>query len=92
MIEKNYGHWHVDYYCEETNFYTTATGFWNDEGRWDVFFNELEADKMYKLFDGLDYEIDKDFGVLLFKVNDFNNAHDKFTKWVENVLLPFLEK
>lgn len=92
MIEKNYGHWHLDYYCEETNFYTTATGFWNDEGSWDVFFNELEDDEMYKLFGSLDSEIDKDWGVLLFKANDFDDAHDKFTKWVEDVLLPFLEK
>ncbi|MBT2698485.1 hypothetical protein J7E79_13805 [Bacillus sp. ISL-40] len=48
MIEKNYGHWHIDYYCDKTDFYTTATGYLNDEGSWDIFFNELEDDEMYK--------------------------------------------
>lgn len=89
MIEENYGHWHLDYYCEETDFYTMATGFWNDEGNWDVFFNDDEIDK---LFDSLDSEIDKDIGVLLFKAKDFDDAHNKFIKWVEDVLLPFLNK
>jgi hypothetical protein len=39
MIEESYGHWHLDYYQEQTGFYTSATGFWNDdEGNWEVFF------------------------------------------------------
>jgi hypothetical protein len=92
MIEKNYGHWHLDYYCEDTEFYTTATGFWNEVGSWDIFFNELSDNELYKLFGSLDYEIDKDFGVLLFKAKDFDDGHDKFGRWVEDVLLPFLEK
>lgn len=38
VIEENYGHWHLDYNREEPEFYTMATGFWNEEGSWDVFF------------------------------------------------------
>lgn len=64
----------------------------NDEGSWDVFFNELEDDEMYKLFGNMDSEIDKDWGVLLFKANNFDDAHEKFNRWVEDVLVPFLEK
>jgi len=92
MNEEYYGHWHLDYFSKETDFYTTAIGFWNEEGSWDVFFNELEDNEMYKLFGSLEYKLDKDFGVLLFKANDFDEAHVKFVKWVEEILIPFLER
>ncbi|MCM3617693.1 hypothetical protein M3936_08875 [Sutcliffiella horikoshii] len=92
MNEKNYGHWHLDYFCEETDYYTSATGFWNEEGSWEIYFNEIEDAELYKLFDGQGYTRDKDFGVLLFKANDFDEAHDRFVKWVESVFLPLWEK
>ncbi|WP_078427553.1 hypothetical protein [Alkalihalobacterium alkalinitrilicum] len=92
MIEENYGHWHLDFYCDESDFYTSATGFWNEEGSWDVFFNEYSNDELYKLFGGFNYEIDEDFGVLIFKAKDYDEAHDKFVKWVNDVLLPLLKK
>lgn len=92
MIEKNYGHWHLDYYCDKTDFYTMATGFWNDdEETWDVYFNELEDKKTYELTGSLNIPVDKDFGILVFRANNFDEAHNKFIKWVENVLLPFLK-
>jgi len=69
-----------------------ATGFWNDdEGVWDVYFNELEDKKTYELAGSLNISVEKDFGVLVFRANNFDEAHDKFIKWVENVLLPFLK-
>ncbi|BDG37236.1 hypothetical protein [Saccharococcus caldoxylosilyticus] len=91
MIEESYGHWHLDYYQEQTGFYTSATGFWNDdEGNWEVFFNEFDNNKLAELF-GTTYEIDKDFGALIFKARNYDEAHKKFIQWVEDILLPLLD-
>lgn len=83
------GHWHLGYY--EDNYVIEATGFENATGTWDVFYNELDDEDVVKLFDSK-YEIDKDFGVLIFKAKDYEEAEDKFHDWVETVLLPFLNK
>lgn len=81
------GHWHIGYY--EGKYSIEAIGFENVEGTWDVFFNELDYEDLQKLF-GSEYEIDKEFCVLIFKAKDYEEAQSKFSKWVETVLLPFL--
>jgi len=87
MKEKDYGHWHLDYFCDKTDFYTMATGFWNDgDETWEVYFNDKKIDK---LAESLDLPVDKDFGILIFHANNFDEADHKFIEWVENVLLPF---
>jgi hypothetical protein len=80
------GHWHIGYY--EGDYCIEAIGFENEEGTWDVYFNELDDEDVRKLF-GSGYEIDKVFGVLIFKAQDYDNAQDKFVNWVKTVLLPF---
>jgi len=90
MIEEGYGHWHIDYYNEELDFYTTAAGFYNDTGTWEVFFDEYETEELYKIL-GSNCNIDKDLGVLLFTAIDYNDAQEKFLRWVETVLIPYVK-
>ncbi|MDR0132730.1 hypothetical protein [Priestia megaterium] len=90
MIKENYEHWHVDYYNEELDFLTTATGFYDDIGTWEIFFDEYRTDDLYKIL-GSNCDIDKDLGVFLFRANDFNEAQEKFSKWVETVLIPYIK-
>jgi hypothetical protein len=90
MIEKGYEHWHLDYSQKETDFYASATGFWNDDEEiWEVIFNDLDDHELNKLF-GSKYKIDKTLGVLIFKAKNYDDAHNKFLKWVEDELLPLL--
>jgi hypothetical protein len=36
--------------------------------------------------------MDENLGVLIFKADDYDEAHKKFVKWVKDVLLPLLVK
>lgn len=81
------GHWHLGYY--EGKYCIEAIGFRNEEGTWDVFFNHLDDEDVQKLF-GSAYELDNDFGVLIFKTKDYEEAQIKFSIWVETILVPFL--
>ncbi|MDN3232883.1 DUF3986 family protein [Priestia megaterium] len=90
MIKEDYGHWHVDYYNEEIDFFTSATGFYNEKGTWDVFFEEYSKEDLHKI-SGSNCKINKDFGALLFEAIDYNNAHEKFSKWVVEILLPYIK-
>ena len=90
MIDENYGHWHIDYYNEELDFFTTATGFYDDIEAWKVFFDEYRTEDLYKIL-GSNCSIDKDLGVLLFRATDYNDAQEKFSKWVESVLIPYVK-
>jgi hypothetical protein len=83
------GHWHVGFY--EGNYCIEAIGFEHEEGTWDVFFDELNDHDVEKLF-GSNCVIDKDYGVLIFTAEDYDDAQNKFVNWVKNVLLSFLEK
>ncbi|MFC5649957.1 DUF3986 family protein [Paenibacillus solisilvae] len=82
------GHFHIGYY--EDNYCIEATGFQNEDGGWDVFFNDLDEEDIRLLFDS-SCEINNEFGVLLFKAADYEDAENKFVNWVKSVLLPFLE-
>lgn len=87
MKEKDYGHWHLEYFCDETDFHTMATGFWHeDEETWEVYFNDKKIDE---LAESLDLPVDESFGILIFHAESFDEAHLQFMEWVENVLLPF---
>lgn len=90
MIQENYGHWHVDYYNEGLDFFTTATGFYDDIEAWKVFFDEYRTEDLYKIL-GSNCSMDKDLGVLLFRATDYNDAQEKFSKWVESVLIPYIK-
>lgn len=58
-------HWHIDYYNDDDIPIFGAIGFKNQQGMWDIYFEDS----------------------LLFTVKFYSEAEDKFSQYVENVIL-----
>ncbi|MCM3768452.1 hypothetical protein M3234_26585 [Neobacillus niacini] len=74
-------HWHIGCYIEEQDEYIEAIGFKNEQGMWDIFFeDEAEEDFLNKNPEEQDQS-------LLFTVKSHSEAEEKFKQFVEGVLL-----
>lgn len=68
-------HWHIGYYSLEKEEYFEAIGFKNDEGKWDIFYEDYS-----------DGQVHPD-ETLLFTVKKHSEAEEKFKQYIENVIL-----
>lgn len=68
-------HWHIGYYSLENEGYLEAIGFKNDQGMWDIFYEDYP--------DGQVHTDD----TYLFTVKLHSEAEEKFKQFVENVIL-----
>ncbi|MEK3990126.1 type II toxin-antitoxin system HicB family antitoxin [Robertmurraya sp. FSL R5-0851] len=71
-------HWHIGYYVEEQSEYIEAIGFKNDQGMWDIFFEDFSKEE-----ENPEYP-EK---TLLFTVKTHSEAEEKFYHFVEEVFL-----
>lgn len=81
-------HWHITYYDEENDDYIEAIGYKNEQGMWDIYFEDFSTKVEYDNFDSpnqkkLKYPMDP----LLFSVKFYSDAEEKFSQYVENVIL-----
>lgn len=78
-------HWHINYYVEEHDEFIEAIGFKNDQGTWDIFFEDYSEEEEIGI---LDYKKNPDCDYpLLFTVKLFSEAEEKFSQFVEDVIL-----
>ena len=75
-------HWHIGYYVEENGEYIEAIGFKNDQGMWDIFFEDFSVEGENKS-NGPEYPEKS----LLFTVKLYSEAEEKFNQFVEDVIL-----
>ncbi|WP_240620190.1 type II toxin-antitoxin system HicB family antitoxin [Peribacillus acanthi] len=68
-------HWHIGYYVEENDEYIEAIGFKNDNGTWDIFYEDYSEEE------------DHPDHTLLFTVKLHSEAEEKFKQFVEEVIL-----
>lgn len=68
-------HWHINYYVEDTDDFIEAIGFKNDQGMWDIFYEDY-----------LEEEEHPD-DHLLFTVKFRTEAEEKFNQFVEEIIL-----
>jgi hypothetical protein len=73
-------HWHIIY-----DQYFEAMGFKNEQGTWDIFYDDFQEPGLFPAGN----ERDADFGILLFQVDSYDEAYEKFYQWVKIVLLPY---
>lgn len=78
-------HWHLGYYKDGNDI--EAVGFF-EEDSWVVYYDDsndiglfVESQPRHELF-----------GVVIFKVRDYEEAENKFYEWVERSLLPYRKK
>ncbi|WP_409300474.1 type II toxin-antitoxin system HicB family antitoxin [Peribacillus sp. SCS-155] len=67
-------HWHIGYYVEENDEFIEAIGFKNDQGMWDIFYEDYSEEE---------HSDDN----LLFTVKLHSEAEEKFNQFVENEIL-----
>ena len=80
-------HWHISYYLEDNeDEIIEAIGYKNDEGEWDIYFDDYSEEEE-KLFFDSSYEKDWAGNILLFTVHLRLEAQKKFDHFVENVIL-----
>lgn len=81
-----YRHWNITYYCEEKDDYFEAIGYKNEQGTWDIFFNDCPKDYK-KLFDSFcKKNPDDPNDLFLFTVKLRADAEEKFFQLVEDVI------
>ncbi|KKK38092.1 hypothetical protein WQ57_09710 [Mesobacillus campisalis] len=66
-------HWHIGFYDEESDEYMEAIGFKNDQGMWDIYYEDVLEDTSSE--------------TLLFTVKRHSEAEEKFKQFVEEVIL-----
>jgi predicted RNase H-like HicB family nuclease len=77
-------HWHIGYYVEENGEFIEAIGFKNDQGLWDIFFEDFNEEEEHKSNNqNPEYQ---DY-TLLFTVKLHSEAEEKFNQFVEDVIL-----
>lgn len=80
-------HWHINYYDEDNDDFIEAIGYKNEQGTWDIFFEDCSEGDI-EIFDSFckknpaypDYP-------LLFTVKLRTEAEEKFNQFVEEVIL-----
>jgi hypothetical protein len=82
-------HWHISYYLEDNeDEVIEAIGYKNDQGEWDIFFDDYPMEKETLFFDPTyKKSYDRPDEILLFSVHLRCEAQEKFNQFVENVLL-----
>jgi predicted RNase H-like HicB family nuclease len=81
-------HWHLDYYVEEYNENIEAIGYKNDEGKWDILFEDFSEEEEAQFFDSSYKGSPKYPGsIILFSVDFRSEAEEKFNQFVENIIL-----
>jgi predicted RNase H-like HicB family nuclease len=80
-------HWHIGYYVEENGEYIEAIGFKNDQGMWDIFFEDYSEEEEFKSNNSSYGNPQYQDNTLLFTVKYRSEAEDKFNQFVEDVIL-----
>jgi predicted RNase H-like HicB family nuclease len=78
-------HWHISYYVEENDEFIEAIGFKNEQGTWDIFFEDYSKEEEVETFDS-SYKKNPE-NPLLFTVKFQSDAEEKFNLFVEDVIL-----
>lgn len=84
-------HWHISYYLEDNeDEIIEAIGYKNDQGEWDIFFDDYSKEEETLFFDST-YNKNPDWPdeTLLFTVHLRSEAQEKFNQFVENVILKY---
>ncbi|WP_368298008.1 type II toxin-antitoxin system HicB family antitoxin [Cytobacillus firmus] len=68
-------HWHISYYVEEMDDFIEVIGFKNDQGMWDILYEDYPEEE------------DHPDDTLLFTVKLRTEAEEKFNQFVEEVIL-----
>jgi hypothetical protein len=79
-------HWHITYYVEEMEEVIEAIGFKNDQGMWDIFYEDFPKEEEVKFYHTSKSPKLAD-RALLFTVRSFSEAEEKFSQFVEDVIL-----
>jgi predicted RNase H-like HicB family nuclease len=80
-------HWHIGYYVEENGEYIEAIGFKNDQGMWDIFFEDYSEEEEIKSNNSSFGNPQYQDNTLLFTVKFHSEAEEKFNQFVEDVIL-----
>jgi predicted RNase H-like HicB family nuclease len=80
-------HWHIGYYVEENGEYIEAIGFKNDQGLWDIFYENYSEGEEIKSINSSNRNPEDPDSTLLFTVKFYSEAEEKFNKFVEDVIL-----
>jgi predicted RNase H-like HicB family nuclease len=80
-------HWHIGYYVEENGEYIEAIGFKNDQGMWDIFFEDYSEEEEFKSDNSSYRNPQYQDTALLFTVKFHSEAEEKFNQFVEDVIL-----
>ena len=81
-------HWHISYYVEEFDENIEAIGYKNDQGEWDIFFEDYTEEEETYFFDSSYKKASEwPYEYILFSVHSRSEAQDKFNQFVENVIL-----
>lgn len=82
-------HWHISYYLEDNeDEVIEAIGYKNDQGEWDIYFDDYSEDEKTLFFDS-SYKKNHEwpYNIILFSVHLHSEAQEKFNHFVENVIL-----
>jgi predicted RNase H-like HicB family nuclease len=82
-------HWHISYYLEDNeDEVIEAIGYKNDQGEWDIFFDDYSEEEETLFFDS-SYKKNPHWPdeILLFSVHLRTEAQEKFNQFVEKVIL-----
>jgi len=81
-------HWHISYYVESFDENIEAIGYKNDQGEWDIFFEDYTEDEETYFFDS-SYKKNSEwpYDYILFSAHSRSEAQNKFNQFVENVIL-----
>lgn len=81
-------HWHIGYYVEENDEFIEAIGFKNDQGMWDIFFEDYSEEEEFESFNS-SYNKNPEYpnNTLLFTAKLRSEAEEKFNQFVEDVIL-----
>lgn len=80
-------HWHLGYYVEENAEYIEAIGFKNDQGLWDIFYENYSEGEEIKSINSSNRNPVAPDSTLLFTVKFYSEAEEKFNQFVEDVVL-----
>ncbi|MGE7667193.1 DUF3986 family protein [Ureibacillus composti] len=78
-------HWHITYYDEENDDFIEAIGYKNEQGTWDIFFEDYYEEDEIESFE-LSYKENPEYP-LLFTVKLRSEADEKFNNFIEEVIL-----
>jgi predicted RNase H-like HicB family nuclease len=73
-------HWHIGYYIQENDQYIEAIGFKNDQGMWDIYYEDEDEENLLN-------KNPRDSDRPLFTVKSHTEAEEKFKEYVETVFL-----